>query len=548
VTSNLGQADFIFTEGMAAYEMGLETCDFIFDADDENQPSTCINAGTQQETKISQNCQGEGSGCDVMSNMCTLFGYSGEADMAAAFSSQARPNMDYGACLPCECDPIAEIVNLGPLVSSDESMQLRSTSAQNQLAGITTTTGFVMLADVYFLGAVEFPWSAEKSPGRQALTKAIGDGQVLDFTSQSVTLDLLLSAQMFYVAECATRVASGNPCDVNRRRLQDAQLEDLGSIIADLNNWYFEQDESGIDAINDANEYAALSDYIFDMLVDGVLPAIIFEEELGSGDSIVISDLIEQVSGDIRIYTYSPTASPTINPEWEVCMSADIGEAPKFLVSNFAQQPIRSGGLLFVAGATSVVVYNLELVELRRFADFQAVDIASSSSGGSSKTLALNGVSGGLNLFLLEEDGVFEEMPLGLTIVSGVGRVTMSLSVDGDQLTVLYTSGDIFVFDVNDLVANARTVGGSQDDGTLTIIIAVVVSALVVGGGGTGFFLYKRRGSSNSGLTDDDKIRALTISEDSNREIINMQGSSMDDGLAVAIDLDDSNELPSASI
>jgi len=547
VTSNLGQADFIFTEGMAAYEMGLETCDFIFDADDENQPSTCINAGTQQETKISQNCQGEGSGCDVMSNMCTLFGYSGEADMAAAFSSQARPNMDYGACLPCECDPIAEIVDLGPLVSSDESMQLRSTSAQNQLAGITTTTGFVMLADVYFLGAVEFPWSAEKSPGRQALTKAIGDGQVLDFTSQSVTLDLLLSAQMFYVAECATRVASGNPCDVNRRRLQDAQLEDLGSIIADLNNWYFEQDESGIDAINDANEYAALSDYIFDMLVDGVLPAIIFEEELGSGDSIVISDLIQQVSGDIRIYTYSPTASPTINPEWEVCMSADIGEAPKFLVSNFAQQPIRSGGLLFVAGATSVVVYDLKLVELKRFANFQAVDIASSSSGGSSKTLALNGVSSGPNLFLLEEDGVFEEMPLGLTIVSGVGRVSMSLSVDGDQLTVLYTGGEIFVFDVNDLVEKARTVDDSSDDGTMTIIIAVVVSVLV-GAAGTGIArsLYKRRGSSNLGLTDDDKMRALTTTGNSEREIINLQQDGVDSGLAVA-DLEDS-ELPSASI
>jgi hypothetical protein len=235
VSDSNGRADVIFPEGVEQYEAKVtEECDFVFDA--FTQPTECINVGTAQELKISQICQGNALGCDVMSNMCTLFGYSSAAAMSLAFSAESSPLMNYGDCLPCECDPIAEI-----LAGSS-----RAASAQGQLVGIASTLGFVTLADQNFLGDL-FPASAAESPSRQALTKAINEATGgLDFTNGDVIYALLLSAQEFHNAGSIETTVG-----FSGRKLDDEQnLQDLSAILLELNDWYAEQDDSGVDAID----------------------------------------------------------------------------------------------------------------------------------------------------------------------------------------------------------------------------------------------------------------------------------------------------------
>jgi len=305
VSDSSGKVNFVFQEGEGQYDAKAEECDFVFDATVANQPtdsegvSTCMNIGTNQNTKISQICQGNAIGCSIMSNMCTLFGYSAPGKMEVAFSAGSSPNMDYGNCSPCECDPIAEIVG-GTALSS---------SAQNQLVAISTTLGFVTLADSYFLSD-QFPSSAAVSPARQALTMAIDTGTMaFDLTDSDFTLELLLSAEVFHTM---------NDDLGGRRKLNAQSLADLNSIFVSLNVWMEDQDSSGVDAINTANEYAGMIDDLSSDIESGTDPVDIWTETFLSGDPAAVDDYADEVR------TTLPAPRPPIQVP-EKSSSSDIG-------------------------------------------------------------------------------------------------------------------------------------------------------------------------------------------------------------------------------
>lgn len=538
VTDQNGAADFAFTGGVGEYEDLIDTCDFVFDATISNQPqvngeSTCVNTGTQQNTKVSQICQGNGNGCDVMSNLCTLYGYSSMEQMSVAFSPESIPNMGYGACQPCICDPIAEIVGNTDL----------STSAENQLAGITSTLGFVTLCDTYFSEDGEFPWPAALSPGRQALTKAVDEAtSAFDFTDSAFTLQLLLSAQEFY----------NDQLPGGRRKMQDnmQELENFADLLSELNAWYTNETEfdSGIEHINTANEFAALTDFLFNEL-ENSSPSEVWEDTLDSGSEGVVSDIVEEQAEDIRIRTFSPTPMPTVYPEWEICnaeatFTFAASFDPQFMVSDGNSPP----NLLFVAGANSVNVFDAGSVAVAKtYANFEAQAIGSSTSP--QRTLAVSGQE----LYLLLDGNTLELEPLLLAPVSISGTPSLFFDTAGNVL-VVSTDGSLYDFDdVETLIVDARRTTSPtpvpvEEDGggdMLPIIIGVVVAAVVVGT--LGWVMVRRKGSGRGKQESKmDKTTSLTTVDAPDREIINMQDGETEPRFMVA-DMDD-NELPSASI
>jgi len=337
ITDMTGLATIRFSSPQDA--QAYEGCSIAFDA---NAPGdTCVNRGTGSSAETSQICRGSASDCRVMSTMCTLYGFSEQGDFEFAFghssssspviSTSSIPDMNYGECEPCNCDPVAILENKDPqisgLVTSD------SNDAEAQLVGITTMTGFIALADAFVATTMAPRYTAVLSPGRQAVTKAIneqGQGAVklpFDMTDSSTILSLLLEAQAFW--EMQRRL------DSPQRLLQDdSKLMDVARLTAELNQWYqtaAEDSDSSLEVINSGNLYAVSRALLIDQVVN--------EDELST---VEIEGIVEQARQDpgLAILTLSPTPAPASDDgggNQETVIGATVGAA--------------GGGLLLVVAA-----------------------------------------------------------------------------------------------------------------------------------------------------------------------------------------------------
>jgi len=337
VTDMTGLATIRFSSPQDA--QAYEGCSIAFDASAPDP--TCVNRGTGSSAETSQICRGSASDCRVMSTMCTLYGYSDQGDFEFAFghssssstviSTSSIPDMNYGECEPCNCDPVAILENKDPqisgLVTSD------SNDAEAQLVGITTMTGFIALADAFVATTMAPRYTAVLSPGRQAVTKAIneqGQGAVklpFDMTDSSTILSLLLEAQAFW--EMQRRL------DSPQRLLQDdSKLMDVARLTAELNQWYqtaAEDSDSSLEVINSGNLYAVSRALLIDQVVN--------EDELST---VEIEGIVEQARQDpgLAILTLSPTPAPASDDgggNQETVIGATVGAA--------------GGGLLLVVAA-----------------------------------------------------------------------------------------------------------------------------------------------------------------------------------------------------
>jgi len=327
VTDMTGLATIRFSSPQDA--QAYEGCSIAFDASAPDP--TCVNRGTGSSAETSQICRGSASDCRVMSTMCTLYGYSDQGDFEFAFghssssstviSTSSIPDMNYGECEPCNCDPVAILENKEPqisgLVTSDTS------EAEAQLVGITTMTGFIALADAY-LSPMAPRYNAVLSPGRQAVTKAIneqGQGAVklpFDMTDSNTILSLLLEAQEIWQMQ--------RRLDSPQRLLQEegSKIMDVARLTAELNQWYqtaIEDSSSPIQDINNANHYAVSRKLLVDQVIQ--------EDELSFID---IDNIVEQAGQDpnLVILTLSPTPAPPSNPgggNEETIIGATVGAA-----------------------------------------------------------------------------------------------------------------------------------------------------------------------------------------------------------------------------
>lgn len=314
--TGLARIRFTSPQDLQAYD----SCSLAFDA--SVQDDTCVNRGTRSRAESSQICRGSASDCLVMSTMCTLYGYSELEDYQFAFGVSdgdsigvsSVPNMDYGACQPCQCDPIAilegrerQIDGLLTEAPMDE--------AEAQLVGITTMTGFIAIADAY-LTPTSPRYNAVLSPGRQAITQAIdeqGQGDIklpFDLTDRDTLLSMFIKAEAIWQAQ-------QRRLDSSQRRMQNgddanAKLDKIATLTADLNLWYQENVEMGgspIDQINLANQHAASRNLLIELVINPDTSELFSATIEGSEDGD--PGVVDQALETINFLTFSPTPSPS---------------------------------------------------------------------------------------------------------------------------------------------------------------------------------------------------------------------------------------------
>ena len=151
--------------------------------------------------------------------------------MSAAFGEGSIPNMDYGECLPCTCDPIAK------------SQQTAAPTAQrivanNQIVAVVLTVQFISLADEHYAAQSSVvPWPAELSPGRNALSSRINQsimlGKPIDFLNEVEVAAILLAAHG-YAKEDATNPRS----QTTEPSIQEIrEMEDLAKLFIEMTSW-----------------------------------------------------------------------------------------------------------------------------------------------------------------------------------------------------------------------------------------------------------------------------------------------------------------------
>lgn len=300
VSSESGLVTFTFDDPQ---DQATEEANCLYAFDAASQSSSCINIGTNGPAQTSQICAGAASDCTVMSTMCTLVGFSSTTQIDIAFGINTDlssvPQMDFGLCTPCNCDPIAALQGILPQDPNQVVGRDFLEAAQNQLVGITTCTSYIALADSY-LGQTIYP--AHISPGRQSLTEAIESAQgPLDLTKASNILDMLERAQEIW---------EGLSADNTRRSLQEKDLPALAALVAGLNTWYDDEVSSTSDNIvelNLANQLAASRELMLQQM------------SIMSGTGEDISTInIEDITSEARqnledsglLYTPPPTAAP----------------------------------------------------------------------------------------------------------------------------------------------------------------------------------------------------------------------------------------------
>lgn len=288
-TTSTGLATFVF-ENPAEKDASELDCSYVFDA--SFTQAGCFNVGTGGAATMSQICDGSYADCSVMSAMCTVASFSTDVRMTAAFGAGSIPEMDYGSCTPCNCDPIAALLGKAPQVAGQVDGRDFLGDASHQLAGITTISGVISLIDAYLEpNSPIFP--ASLSPGRKAMTKEVSNTIApMDMTDSTTILRIFEAAVAFWEEDGGTR------------RLQSgAKQEELAALIGELVTWYAEalpEDPSMVGKVNLANTFGASRDSLIKSVID--------EDDLSTID---MNGVIETASTTIPMYTASPTASPT---------------------------------------------------------------------------------------------------------------------------------------------------------------------------------------------------------------------------------------------
>ncbi len=208
LSSETGFVTFTF-EDLQDQKAEEEGCLYTLDASN----SACMNVGTLMPAEVSQVCFGEASDCTVISTMCTLVGYSSPEQINKAFGVDrttltAVPDMNFGQCAPCSCDPIAALHGRDPQVKGQVDGRTVIAGAQKQLAAITVTTAYVATVDFLIFGTSP-SFSASESPGRQSLTEAINKTEgPLDLTKPENIVNMLNSAQKIGASEALVDMSS----------------------------------------------------------------------------------------------------------------------------------------------------------------------------------------------------------------------------------------------------------------------------------------------------------------------------------------------------
>jgi hypothetical protein len=157
--------------------------------------------------------------------------------MGIVFGEGSKPNMNYGDCLPCECDPIAATV---PCLGLDDlpcEKFILQPSAANNLVAVAVIVHFISVTDSYFAtDASVLPWPAQVSPGRNALTAYIASsaqsGQALDFTDEPTVYGILLQAYSFSLdTPQERRLQAGMSDDMQK------EMRDLAKYLVTMMGW-----------------------------------------------------------------------------------------------------------------------------------------------------------------------------------------------------------------------------------------------------------------------------------------------------------------------